>query len=278
MVWTSSTNTAWAVDRRARASRCAPVPGAPRATPPLGASALPCGPGSASRPARARRDRGGQPIGVVEAAHAAAQRMRGHRDEHGGWRQQPGGAPATICAAIASATPSAPRNFSAWTSARAGPSKATGAHAWATAEPSDEQRRPHGAGRPQRGQRAPAGTAAVPGRPSTAAGRRRPPRRTPSTPVGRARPHRAGEQRGRTGQRRTVVSTADGRATRVTPPPTIETILRSGCGHFVDVRPGRPGTHRPGDRGLRPALAPRARHTARARPPSAGWWPSPAAC
>jgi len=62
---------------------------------------------------------------------------------------------ATICAAIRSASASAPRNFSACTTARAGPSNAIGAHARAIASPVIGQRGAHGAGRAQRGQRGP---------------------------------------------------------------------------------------------------------------------------
>jgi putative membrane protein len=66
-----------------------------------------------------------------------------------------GGAVATICAAISPASPSAPWNLRAWTTARAGPSNPSGAHARATSEPAIGQRVPHGAGSAQRGQRGP---------------------------------------------------------------------------------------------------------------------------
>ena len=77
------------VDRRARGRRCDPAPGAPRATNRPGASALPRGPGRAppARPVRAA-DRRGQAVGVVEAAHAPAQRMGGNRHERGRRREQ----------------------------------------------------------------------------------------------------------------------------------------------------------------------------------------------
>ena len=72
-----------------------------------------------------------------------------------GASSRPRGAPATICAAITSATPSAARNFNACTSDRAGPSNATGAHARSSADPVAGHRRPHGTGSPHRGQHTP---------------------------------------------------------------------------------------------------------------------------
>src|SRR5690349_9137133 len=116
-------------------------------------------------PTRIRQCATGRP---VRAASAAASRSAwsnprarrrsgcvGTGTRTTGGASSPGGALATTWAAITSATPSAARNFSACTSERAGPSKATGAHARATGEPAAGQRAPHGDGSPQRGQRAP---------------------------------------------------------------------------------------------------------------------------
>ena len=78
-------------------------------------------------------------------------------------------------------------------------------------------------------------------------------------------PRRSSGER-RSGSRRAAVSTRRcwrARASRLH--RAIATILRSGCGRFVDVRPGCPGAHRPGRGGLRPALAARARQARPAR-------------
>ena len=243
------------MDRRARGCRCAPAPGAPRATSRPGASALPRGPGSAPP-----RGRCGAPIAAARQSAWSKPRTRrrhgwvGTGTSTAGAASRPGGAPATTCAAMASATPSAPRNFSACTSARAGPSKATGAQARATAEPRDGQRSPHGAGSPQRGQRAPAQEAQLgPARPAQRLAHRDRRAAGPARRWGEGSAQ-IGEQMADGGEHPAMLARRASRLYRA-----IATILRSGCGRFVDVRPGCPGADRPGDGGLRPALAPRPR-------------------
>ena len=265
----------WTVDRRARGCRCDPAPGAPRATSRPGASALPRGPGSApparpragrrSRRPGSRRGRSRARAGAADGwAPARARRARASR---------PGGAPATICAAIASATPSAPRNFSACTSARAGPSKATGAHARAT-------RRARRRAAPRR--RAPAARSAGSARRAGSAARARQAQHS-GWPAATAAPQaqhaggaraapRCGEQMADGGEH---PRDAGARARHAS-----TARLRQSCAVAADASwtfdPGALALVGLADGGLRPALAPRARQaTARAPRPSAAWWPSP---
>ena len=234
-------------------------------------------------PPRARQGATARPVRapIATARQSAWSKPRTRR--RSGWvgtgtraagaASRPDGAPATTWAAIVSATPSAPRNLSACTSARAGPSKATGAHAWATAEPSDGQRHPHGAGRPQRGQRAP--------RRKRSSARHAQHSGWPTTTAAPQAQHAGGARTApRSASRcRTVASTPQcwrparhGSTAR----------LRQSCAVAADAS----WTFDPGALALvglaTAAYVPRwrrvrARHGARG-PPSGGCWPSPAAC
>ena len=158
MVWTSSTSTTRARRHRPRDRHREPRPAA--------AAAAARAPSWRRRPAAAAQARRQRQAGAARRAPARAAppgrsraprgraAVRRHRHERGGAASSPAGRSAAICAAIRSATGSAPRNFSARTSARAGPSWASGAHARSKAAPRAGQAA-HGPGSAQRGQRGP---------------------------------------------------------------------------------------------------------------------------
>ena len=120
---------------------------------------------------RARRARGSRssasPVRLESAAASSRAWLNPRRRRRRGcsgtgtsaaaFPDSPGGAFAAICAAIASASATAPRNLSARTSARAGPSYPTGAQALTAAEPHGCARQAPQQPRGSRGRAAPAG-------------------------------------------------------------------------------------------------------------------------
>ena len=243
-----------------------PAPNGPRANGPawrVGASR----PGQAwrHREARADPDRRGQAVGVVEAAHPPAQRVGGDRHECGRRREQP----------------------------RRGAGDDLGCHGIGHAEGGAELERVHERprGALERDRRPRARQRRARRRATLLAGRRQPAARAalvaqeaqlaPAPPAERlagrharaAIPARGwGERRAEGGEQITgggehppMLARDVSRRYRA-----IETILRSGCGRFVDVRPRCCGARRPGGGGVRPALAtraPQARPARRARRP-----------
>ena len=258
-----------AVDRRARARRCGRARGAPSATIRPGASALPRGPGSAIPAGRPRRQRGGEPFGMVEPARAPAQRMRRHRDGDGGRREQPWwGARDDLGGHHVGHPERGAELQRVHERARRALERDRRPRA-SDREAAAGQRAPHGDGSRSAGSARRAGSAPARGRPSRAAGRRRPWRDTPSRRAGRARRRGRRAPRGRGRRARQAV----GPPSRPRHASTAR--LRQSCAVAADTS----WTFDPGAIPLvglaRPStspLAPGARPTAPAAPPT----PAPA--
>ena len=183
-----------------------------------------------------------------------------------GGASSPAGAPATIWAAIASATPRAAAELQRVHERPRGALEGD-------RRPRPRQRGARRRAAPAAGRGQPAARAALaaqeaqlrPGRASTAAGRPPRSRRSPSTLVGASAEPRAASRLAGGGEHPPMLARGASRLYRA-----IATILRSGCGRFVDVRPRRRRARGSGRGGVRTALAPRAgqaRPARRARRP-----------